>query len=54
MSLSKDAPLYRLHLAELLIQSGDRDAAKVELESLRRLGGRFDRQAEVTTLLARL
>lgn len=54
VSLSKDAPLYRLHLAELLIQAGDREAAKVELESLRRLGGRFDRQAEVTALLSRL
>lgn len=54
VSLSKDAPNYRLHLAELLIQAGERDAAKAELESLRRLGGRFDRQAEVTTLLARL
>ncbi len=54
VSLSKDAPLYRLRLAELLVKAGDREAAKAELESLRRLGGRFDRQAEVTTLLARL
>lgn len=54
VSLSKDAPLYRLHLAELLVKAGDPVAAKAELESLRRLGGRFDRQAEVTALLARL
>jgi putative PEP-CTERM system TPR-repeat lipoprotein len=54
VSLSKDAPLYRLHLAKLLLQAGDRDSARSELESLRRLGGRFDQQAEVTTLLARL
>ena len=54
VSLSKNAPRYRLHLAELLIQAGDHEAAKAELEALRRLGGRFDRQAEVTTLLARL
>jgi predicted Zn-dependent protease len=54
IALSKDAPIYRLHLAELLIQAGDRNAAKAELEALRRLGGRFDRQGEVTTLLARV
>ena len=38
----------------ILPQTADRDAAKVELETLRRLGGRFDRQAAVTALIARL
>jgi putative PEP-CTERM system TPR-repeat lipoprotein len=44
----------RLKLAQLLVQAGDNEAAKAELQQLARLGGRFTRQAEAQALLARL
>ncbi|MDP1902416.1 MAG: PEP-CTERM system TPR-repeat protein PrsT [Rubrivivax sp.] len=48
------APEYRLSLAKLLIKSGDKTAARSELESLAKLGGRFGAQAEVAALLKSL
>jgi len=44
----------RLTLARLLLQTGDKAAAGVELQQLTRLGGRFPKQAEVQALLASL
>ena len=42
---------YRLRLARLLLQSGDRAAARAELDVLAALGDRFADQAEVAALL---
>ncbi len=49
-----DQPSYKLNLAQILIQSGDKPAAKTELQSLERLGSRFPRQKEVEALLKTL
>lgn len=45
---------YRLNLARMLIDSGDKTQARSELEQLRALGDKFSGQAEVTTLMGRL
>lgn len=44
-------PTYRLNLAKLLIQAGEKQQAKAELDKLSALGGRFAGHAEVTSLL---
>ncbi|NCT83260.1 MAG: PEP-CTERM system TPR-repeat protein PrsT [Comamonadaceae bacterium] len=49
-----DQPAYRLNLAEILIQSGDKPAAKTELEVLAKLGAKFPQQAKVAALLKTL
>ncbi len=49
-----DQPTYKLTLAQILIQSGDKAAAKGELESLARLGPKFPQQKEVEALLKAL
>lgn len=49
----KDSAL-RWRLAQLLIKSGDKSAARKELETLAGLGARFGGQAEVATLLKTL
>jgi putative PEP-CTERM system TPR-repeat lipoprotein len=49
-----DQPGYKLTLAKILIQSGDKAAAKSELESLSRLGAQFAQQKEVEALLKTL
>ena len=46
-----EQPSYRLNLAEILIQSGDKAAAKVELEGLAKLGPKFPQQPKVQELL---
>ncbi len=46
-----EQPSYRLNLAEILIQSGDKAAAKVELEGLAKLGSKFPQQPKVQALL---
>lgn len=45
---------YRLTLAKIAIQVGDKTLAKAELEKLARTGRRFEGQAEVTRLLQTL
>lgn len=45
---------YRLHLARLLIQSGDKSGAKAELNTLTALGDKFADHAEVQQLLKSL
>lgn len=47
-------PSFKLNLAQLLIQAGDKPAAKVELESLAKLGAKFSQQKEVEALLKTL
>lgn len=49
--LAPDEPVYRLNLAKLYIQNGEKANAKTELERLAPLGAKFARQAEVTELL---
>lgn len=49
-----DQPSYKLNLAQILIQSGDKPAAKAELESLAKLGPKFPQQKEVDALLKTL
>jgi len=44
----------RLNLAKVLIQTGDRTAARKELEELAKLGDKFNNQAEVSALLKSL
>jgi cellulose synthase operon protein C len=47
-------PTYQLGLAKLLIKSGDKSAARGQLEQLGKLGDKFAAHAEVTTLLVNL
>jgi len=49
-----DQPAYRLNLAQILIQSGDKAGAKQELQGLAKLGNKFPQQARVTELLKSL
>ncbi len=49
-----DQPSYKLNLAQILIQSGDKPAAKAELESLAKLGKKFPQQGQVEALLKAL
>lgn len=48
------SPGYRLNLAKLLIKSGDRSAARAELEKLAKLGDKFSNQKEVADLMKSL
>lgn len=45
---------YKLKLARYLIEAGNAEGARLELDSLRALGDRFPAQAEVKDLLAKL
>jgi len=45
---------YRLNLAQILIQSGDKTGGKTELENLAKLGNKFPQQAQVQALLKTL
>jgi len=52
--LEEKNPSLRFNLAKLLIDAGDKSAAKTELETLAKLGDKFPRQGEVTALLKTL
>ena len=54
LSLASDTAPYRLQLAKVLLDSGDKAKAKTELDRLTQLGNKFNRQSEVTALLGRL
>ncbi|ODV11007.1 MAG: hypothetical protein ABT20_06835 [Rubrivivax sp. SCN 70-15] len=54
VALAPEAPGYRLNLAKLLIQSGDRAAARTELDKLQALGSKFSGQDEVSALIKTL
>jgi cellulose synthase operon protein C len=45
---------YKLNLAQILLQSGDKASARTELEGLARQGKKFQRQKEVEALLKQL
>jgi len=49
-----EQPGYRLNLAEILLQSGDKPGAKAELEGLAKLGKKFPQYQRVETLLKTL
>lgn len=49
-----DGPHLRLNLARLLVKSGDKAGARVELERLAKLGSKFNRQTEVAALMGTL
>lgn len=53
VELAPGAPQYRLQLARLKLQVGEKSAALFELERLEKLGDAFPRQQEVQALLAR-
>ncbi len=54
VALSPDAPQYRLNLARLQIQAGNKGAARGELDKLAQLGPGYSAQAEVARLLKQL
>ncbi|WP_088281641.1 XrtA/PEP-CTERM system TPR-repeat protein PrsT [Ideonella sp. A 288] len=51
VELAPDSPSFRLNLAKMQLQSGDKSGAKVELEKLVKLGAKYPAQAEVADLL---
>ena len=51
VELAPDAPAYKLGLARLLLQSGDKVGARAELSALTALGAKFPRQSEVAALI---
>jgi Flp pilus assembly protein TadD len=54
VTLQDGNPQLRFNLAKLLVQAGDKAAAKTELDTLAALGDKFPRQAEVADLLKTL
>lgn len=54
LALAPDRPSLRLNLAKLLVQSGNKDAARAELQILAKLGEGFAQQAEVSEILKTL
>jgi cellulose synthase operon protein C len=54
LTLRAEDPSLRLNLAKIYAASGDKAAAKNELESLRKLGPGFPAQEEVSELLSKL
>jgi putative PEP-CTERM system TPR-repeat lipoprotein len=54
LRLEEKSPQLRLNLAKLLINAGDKAGAKVELETLAKLGEKFANQSEVSVLLKTL
>jgi cellulose synthase operon protein C len=54
LALDDKNPMWRLNLARLLIQAGDKTAAKTELDTLAALGDKFPRQKDVEALRAQL
>jgi putative PEP-CTERM system TPR-repeat lipoprotein len=54
VEIAPNSPVFRLRLARLYLQSGDKRAAREELNSLQKLGERFPQHAEVSDLLSKL
>jgi len=50
IDIAPQAALIKLNLARVLIKSGQKDAARKELDALAKLGDSFPEQAEVTRL----
>ncbi len=49
-----EVPSYRLHLARMYLQAGNKERAREELQKLKQVGQNFAETAEVDVLLARL
>lgn len=54
LQLQPDAPLFKFNLAQIQIQAGDKAGAKANLQALKQLGDKFNRQAEVDKMLQTL
>jgi cellulose synthase operon protein C len=54
VGMAPDNPTFRLGLARLHVQAGQKTQARELLESLDKMGDKFDGQAEVKRLLATL
>ena len=54
VAAAPNAAAMRLKLAQALIRAGQTDAARKELETLAKLGAKFDDQAEVAKLMRSL
>lgn len=54
VEMSPDEPVYRLSLARLQIQAGEKEPARENLNQLAKRGAGFAQQAEVARLLAQL
>lgn len=54
VALAPEAPQYRLTLARLQMQAGDKAAARAELDRLAKLGAAYNGQVEVGRLLKQL
>ena len=51
VAMAPDAPSFRLNLAKMQLQAGDKPSARLELEKLAKLGAKFSSQAEVAQLM---
>jgi len=51
VAAAPDAPQFRLQLAKLQLQAGDKPSARTELDKLAKLGAAYPRQAEVAALI---
>jgi Flp pilus assembly protein TadD len=51
VAAAPDQPNFKLQLAKLLLQSGDKAGARAELSSLAALGNKYPRQAEVAEMV---
>jgi putative PEP-CTERM system TPR-repeat lipoprotein len=54
VAMAPQAPSFRLNLARMLVQSGDKAAARTELQALEKLGIAFAGHTEVADLLKKL
>ena len=54
LQIQPDAALYKFNLAQIQVQAGDKAGAKANLQALKQLGDKFNRQAEVDKLLQSL
>jgi len=54
LQLQPDTALFKFNLAQIQIQAGDKAGAKGNLQALKQLGDKFNRQAEVDKMLQSL
>ncbi|WP_394472664.1 XrtA/PEP-CTERM system TPR-repeat protein PrsT [Roseateles sp. DC23W] len=54
VALAPDASLPKIKLARMLIDAGKKTEAETQLKALQALGGKFERQADVSALLKQL
>ena len=54
LQLQPDVALYKFNLAQIQMQAGDKSGAKSNLQALKQLGAKFNRQAEIEKMLQAL